>query len=201
MNTEPSIRTASPGFAWRFCLALGLLLGSNLAQAWGLSDVIAGIARHSTGEARFTEIKYLSALDQPLRVQGEVQFTPPDHLQRKVTSPYSETMTVAGGMLTLQRDGEKPRELALDDSPAMAAFVTAFLATLAGDQALLETHYDLALSGDESAWSIDLTPRDKKLAKRVTLIRVAGAGQRLHSFETQQGNGDRSVMLFSLLAR
>ena len=82
----------------------------------------------------------------------------------------------------------------------MAAFVTAFMATLAGDQALLETHYELALSGDVSGWTLDLTPRDKKLAKRVTRIRVAGAGERLHSFETQQGNGDRSVMLFSLLA-
>ena len=181
-------------------LTFGLFMAAPVAQAWGLNDVVAGIAQKGAGQARFTEIKYLSALDQPLRVQGEVRFTPPDQMQRLVTAPYREQMTVAGGMLTLQREGEKPRELALEDNPPVAAFVTAFLATLAGDQALLEEHYLLDLAGDENAWTLDLTPRDEKLAKRVSYIRVSGAGDRLHSFETHQANGDRSVMLFSLLA-
>lgn len=185
---------------WRGLLLLPLLASSHWAHAWGLEDVVSGIAQQGAGQARFTEIKYLAALDQPLRVQGEVRFTPPDEMQRLVTDPYRENMTVAGGMLSLQRGDGEPRELALEDHPAIAGFVTAFLATLAGDQALLEQHYKLALSGDASRWTLDLTPKDKKLAKRVTRIRVAGSGDRLHSFETQQGNGDRSVMLFSLLA-
>ncbi|MGB1581147.1 MAG: LolA-related protein [Nevskiales bacterium] len=181
-------------------LAFALLLSSQAALAWGLDEVVAGIAQPQGGVARFTEIKYLAALDQPLRIQGEVRFTPPDQLQRLVTEPYQENMTVAGGMLSLQRGEQKPRELALDDHPAIAGFVNAFLATLAGDKALLEAHYELALQGDESKWTLTMTPRDTGLAKRVEQIRVAGAGQRLISFETRQANGDRSVMLFSLLA-
>lgn len=183
------------------CLfALPLLLSTGLAQAWGLDEVVVGIAQPDGGVARFTEIKYLAALDQPLRVQGEVRFSPPDQLQRRVTDPYAEEMTVAGGMLRLQRGDESARELALEDNPAIAAFVNAFLATLAGNKALLEEHYELALEGDENNWVLTLTPRDKLLARRVEQIRVTGAGERLISFETRQANGDRSVMLFSLLA-
>lgn len=184
------------------CACAGLLLvSSGMAQAWGLDEVVAGIAQPEGGVARFTEIKYLAALDQPLRVQGEVRFTPPDRLQRRVTEPYREDMTVAGDMLSLKREDGEARELALEDHPAIAAFVNAFLATLAGNKALLEEHYELALEGSEENWTLSLTPRDKRLARRVEQIRVTGAGERLISFETRQANGDRSVMLFSLLAR
>lgn len=181
-------------------LALFMLMGGGAAHAWGLDEVVAGIAQPEGGVARFTEIKYLEALDKPLRVQGEVRFTPPDQLQRRVTDPYEEEMTVAGGMLRLRRGDNSPRELALEDNPAIAAFVNAFLATLAGNKALLEAHYELALEGSEENWVLNLTPRDKLLARRVDQIRVTGAGERLVSFETRQANGDRSVMLFSLLA-
>lgn len=184
----------------RTLLLLALSLCSSLAHAWGLSDVVTGIAKQGGGAARFTEIKHLAALAHPLRVQGEVRFTPPDRMQRLVTDPYREEMTVADGMLSLQREGEDPRELALEDHPPIAAFVNAFLATLAGDKALLEEHYELQLSGDEKQWTLDMSPRDQRLAKRIEGIRVAGSGDRLISFETRQANGDRSVMLFSLLA-
>lgn len=177
-----------------------LFLSSSLAQAWGLADVVAGIAQQGGGVARFTEIKHLAVLEQPLRIQGEVRFTPPDRMQRLVTDPYREEMTVADGMLTLQREGEAPRQLALEDHPPVAAFVNAFLATLAGDQARLEAHYELQLSGNAQHWTLAMTPRDARLASRVSQILVAGSQDRLVSFETRQANGDRSVMLFSLLA-
>lgn len=166
--------------------------------AWDAAEVIQGLALDKNESAAFTEIKYLESLERPIQLQGEVRFTPPDGMEKLVTAPYEERMTVADGWLTLQR-GDKVRELALEKHAIAQAFVTAFIATLAGDHERLQTHYEMTLSGEPRGWQLLLVPRDRKLAGKVSEIVVKGNMDMLQSFETRQPGGDRSVMIFSFL--
>ncbi len=175
-----------------------LLLLSSPVMAWDAAEVIRGLAHAQADAARFTEIKYLQSLERPIRLDGEVRFTPPDGMEKHVTAPYEERMQVTNGMLRLER-GDKVRELSLERHPIAQAFVTAFTATLAGDAETLSEHYLIELSGNSRAWQLDLTPRDEDLTEKVSLIRVTGSGETLQSFETLQPGGDRAIMYFSAL--
>lgn len=179
-------------------LLAGLLL-STCVQAWDAGEVIRGLAKDSADAARFTEIKHLQSLDTPLRLKGVVRFMPPAGVEKHITSPYEERMTVSEGRLRLER-GDKVRELALERHPVARAFVTAFTATLAGDIDTLREHYHLGLEGSERAWQLNLTPKDDALADKVSRIVVTGSGGTLQSFETRQPDGDRAIMHFSTLA-
>ncbi|MGH8530468.1 MAG: LolA-related protein [Nevskiales bacterium] len=178
---------------------LPLLLSAANAGGWGLDQLAADLARTPTGAMRFTELKYLAALKQPLKLDGRVSYTPPDTLEKTVITPQPERFLLRGGVLELQHGTGPVRRVELAQYPLLEAFVGALTATLAGDLARLEQHYSLALSGHEHAWVLRLTPKDPALAARVKSIRVSGAGQRVQEFETTQADGDRSIMFFSLL--
>lgn len=182
----------------RLLLAMAVLLLSPAVHAWDADAVIRGLANKQAEAARFTEIKYLEALERPIRLDGVVRYMPPDGMEKQVIAPYEERMTVSGGWLRLER-GKKTRELELERHPLARAFVTAFTATLAGDVTTLREHYNLSLGGNERAWQLELVPRDAGLADKVNLIRVTGSGEILQSFETLQPNGDRAIMYFSAL--
>ncbi len=169
------------------------------AGGWGLEQLASDLARTPPGAMRFTELKYLAALKQPLKLDGRVSYTPPDTLEKTVTAPQPERFLLRGGVLELQRGSSAVRQVDLAQYPLLEAFVGAFTATLAGDVSRLKQHYTLALTGHEHAWVLLLTPKDAALARRVKSIRVSGAGERVQEFETLQANGDRSIMFFSLL--
>ncbi len=179
-------------------LAFGSLQPASAAD-WGLDQLAADLARTPPGAMRFTELKYLAALKQPLKLDGRVSYTPPDTLEKVVTAPQPERFVLRGGALELQRGDGPLRKLDLAQYPMLQTFVGAFTATLAGDLSSLRRHYDLTLGGHRHAWTLNLVPKDKALAARVKVIRVAGAVDRIQQFEAVQANGDRSIMFFSLL--
>lgn len=183
-------------------LAIGLIAAmfSMTALAWDAAEVITSLRTDGPRAAAFTEIKYLQALEHPLRLEGEVRFTPPDGMEKHVTSPYDEQMSVKDGWLRLQR-GKKSRELALEKHPVARSFVMAFTATLAGDHASLAQHYEIELAGEPRDWQLTLVPKDEVLRDKVSLIEVKGNTDILQSFETRQPGGDRSIMIFSFLPR
>lgn len=180
-------------------LALPLLSTAARAADWGLDQLAAELARTRPAAMRFTELKYLAALKQPLKMDGRVSYTPPDTLEKIVTAPQAERFVLRGGALELQQGDGPVRQLDLARYPLLQVFVGAFTATLAGELATLEQHYDLKLAGHKHAWTLSLTPKDAALAAKVKSIRVAGATDQIQQFETVQANGDRSIMFFSLL--
>ena len=67
-------------------------------------------------------------------------------------------------------------------------------ATLAGDPATLERFYVPTLTGTAGDWSLQLEPRDPRLRKLLTLIRIQGDGTSIRTVETVEDDGDRTVM-------
>jgi outer membrane lipoprotein-sorting protein len=173
--------------------ALALALGGAPAFAFELPELMALLARQRSGEARFTEQRFVSGLDAPLASSGTLSFAAPDRFTRRTLAPRAETMAVDGNTLTLTR-GARSRSFALDAAPEMAALVESVRGTLTGNAALLQSYFDTRLAGSERAWTLNLEPRDAALAAQVLAVSIQGQGAELRSIEMRLAGGDRSVM-------
>jgi len=169
-------------------------LAPTFAAGWDVGALMALLRANPAGRAHFVETKEItSLLDRPLESSGELTFTPPDRLEKHVTSPGDERMVADRERLTLERGGRK-QELALADYPQVAVLVESIRGTLAGDRAALERTYRLDLAGDARSWRLTLTPREAALTKLVTRVTVEGSQAEVRRVTVEQADGDRSVM-------
>ena len=178
-----------------------LMLGLGLATpAWALdlATVAAQLAQRKSGEARFTEERFVSGFDGPLRASGTLSFTAPDRFARFTTEPRAESMVVDGNSLVLKR-GSRSRQMALDTVPEVAALIEAVRGTLTGNALTLDRHFKVKVEGSATQWTLTLVPRDQRLATQVREIKIAGLVSDVRSVELWLAGGDRSLMLIDPL--
>jgi outer membrane lipoprotein-sorting protein len=180
----------------RSAAALGAVLAlaaSSACAAWDVAALMRLLRAHPPGRATFHETKQVSILDRPLESSGELVFTPPDKLEKRVTSPGAERMVADRERLVLER-GDRKQVLQLRDYPEVAVLIESIRGTLAGDREALERLYALELSGEERAWRLVLKPRDAALGRLVERVEIDGAGARVQRVTVDQADGDRSLM-------
>ena len=182
---------------WLLMLCLGLGLATP-AWALDLATVAAQLAQRKSGEARFTEERFVSGFDGPLRASGTLSFTAPDRFARFTTEPRAESMVVDGNSLVLKR-GSRSRQMALDTVPEVAALIEAVRGTLTGNALTLDRHFKVKVDGSATQWTLTLVPRDRRLATQVREIKVAGLVGDVRSVELWLAGGDRSLMLIDPL--
>ena len=164
-------------------------------EAFGLPALMQALAAVPAAEARFTEVRRMQLLRMPLEVQGTLRYMRPDRLERRVQSPYEETILIEGNRVSVDNParGER-RSYALASLPAAYALVESLRATLAGDLAGLERHYHVKLAGGRDAWILSLTPRDAGVAGMLTEVRLQGSAAHITRIEFDEAAGDRTVM-------
>ncbi|QDH71634.1 fatty acyl CoA synthetase [Lysobacter alkalisoli] len=155
----------------------------------GADWVLAKIARPAPARTPFLELRGSALLKAPLRVVGEYRREADDALIRQVLSPYTETTTIADGMVRIERDGRAARRFSMSRAPELAALQASFGALLAGDRERLEQHYDLEVEGSRRAWSLHLSPHDPDLAARVSGMTLYGRGAELRCIESTPVDG------------
>lgn len=175
-------------------LLAGLWLAALPAWGFELAELMLQLAQRQSGEARFTEQRFVSGLEQTLRSSGSLSFKAPDRLARLTELPRAESFVVEGNRITLERGGRK-RQLSMDAAPELAAFVAAIRGTLTGDALVLQQHFQVTVGGSAAAWTMLLLPRDAQLAAVVKQLRLQGQQADLRQFELQLADGDRSLML------
>ena len=174
-----------------------MLAGVPAAWAFDLPELMALLARQKSGEASFTEQRFVRGMDGPLESAGTLSFSAPDNkLVRRTLSPRPESMTVEGNTVTLSRGG-RTRTLALDSMPELLGMVDALRGTLSGDAQLLQRHFRSKLGGSAGNWSLDLAPQDERLAAQVRSVRLTGRQGEVLGVEMEFIGGDRSVMTIS----
>lgn len=174
-------------------LALPLLACGPAFAAWSVDALMALLHAHPPGRARFDEQKSVSILDRPLDSSGELVFTPPDRLEKHVTSPGDERIVADREKLVVEHAGRR-QVIDLGEHPEVAVLIESIRGTLAGDRAALERTYALDLSGDERSWRLTLVPRDASLRSLVTRVTIEGSGAAVERVEIEQADGDRSLM-------
>ncbi len=185
----------------RFFTGLLLLGFTALAQAapFDIDQLMAALSRNPGGKATFVEKRYLALLDWPAVATGEMTYSPPDRLERRLLTPQVETMILDKDTLTLERDRRR-MSIRLSSKPEVAAFVDSIRSTLAGDRAALERSYKIALSGNMDAWVLSLVPKDKRIVEMLQRIKLSGVRDQVLVIEYLQADGDRTEMTISPVA-
>jgi len=180
--------------------ALAVFASPPLAAAPDTTTLIASLAREAPASIAFAEVRFSSLLREPLIVSGNLAYRGPGDLERQVTHPYLETTTVRGESARIEREGERPRTLALRHAPELKGFLSAFGALLAGDAAGLEKGFIVAARGDDSLWELELTPTDPRTRRRVQAIVVNGRDDEPRCVATFDEQGGVSVVLLGTTA-
>jgi outer membrane lipoprotein-sorting protein len=177
-------------------LIAGLVLASLAAAAhaaFDLDQLMAELAQHKGGRAKFVEKRTLAVLDRPLVATGEMTYTPPDRLEKRTLTPKPETLLLDKDVVTIERDKRK-FSINLASRPEALAFVDSIRNTLAGNQAALEKNYTLQLSGSDDRWVLTLSPTEPKIAALLQRITVSGSKDQIHTIDYLLRDGDHSEL-------
>ncbi len=184
---------ARASFAASVGLALALLVSPGARAAWNLDALMALLHANPPGRAHFDETKTVSILERPLETSGELVFTPPDRLERRVTSPGDESVVAEGDKLVVERGGRR-QVVDFREHPEIGVLIESIRGTLAGDRASLERIYRLSLAGDEKSWRLVLVPRDPALQSLVARVSIEGSEAKVQRVAIDQADGDHSLM-------
>ena len=182
--------------------AAALWLTGAAAPGWafGLTELMTQLAQQRSGQARYTEQRFVSGFEQSLFSNGTLTFQAPDKLARTTLAPRAESFVVDGNRLSLERSG-RTRHLQLDAMPELAAMVAAMRGTLMGDALALQQHFKITVKGTTAQWSLTLRPLDNRLLGVVRQVHIEGQRSELRSVEVSLSDGDRSVMTIEAIAQ
>jgi hypothetical protein len=181
------------------CLASSVVHAGDEVPAapagWGLPQLMQSLAQVQNSQSKFTERKYLAVLIAPLDSSGTLSFQAPGHLEKHTLKPKAESLVLDQGVLTIDSKARNiKRTLVLQEYPAVWAFVESIRSTLAGDLPTLQRFYKIKLKGNAAKWSMQLVPLEQRTRQMVSEIVISGRGAHVNSIETNESNGDRSVM-------
>ena len=164
------------------------------ASGWGLPQLMASMQTVHQASGNFVENKYVQMLKQPLQSSGRLIYAAPDRLQKQTVSPSPSDLIVNGDHLTVQQPDGELRYVSLSQYPEIGALIESIRATLAGDTATLSRYYEPSLGGTSNDWLLQLNPRDQRLRKLLTMVRIQGEGTSIRNVETLEPDGDHTEM-------
>lgn len=182
------------------CLVLSLSTAAAAdAPAWNLDSLMQSLAKVGMGRADFVETRTIAMLDKPVESSGQLFYVAPDKLEKRTVKPRPEELIIEGNTLTIERGG-RTMTMAVDSAPELAGFVDSIRGTLAGDRKALERSFALSLDGSPERWTLLLKPRNERMARAVSAIRIAGSRDDVRRIDIEQADGDRSVMTIRRIA-
>jgi len=178
---------------WGARFAAGCAAGAAWAQPLSVSRLQHLLRDMPQVEVRFTELRESRWLAAPVESSGTLRSSA-NMLERQVELPRRETWRILDDRMQLSTPGsDKVLEIALDKAPAVAALAHTLRSVMAGKLESLNADFQLALSGDERDWNLQLTPRRPDVAGQLMQIGLLGAGRRLTAIVIVESQGDRTT--------
>lgn len=174
------------------CLITPILAGAEPA-AWSLDSLMHALSSVEQRQARFSETRELSLLQQALTSKGTLSFQRPDTLIKQYDPPNGMRYQIDANRLLMRKAGGEEMVIRLDNAPQLQAYIAALRAVLAGDMGQLQTFFELHLEGDRKAWQLTLTPKQPGLARQVMRIEIFGSAQEIEQFVVLEQAGDRTT--------
>lgn len=171
-----------------------------MAAALDADALIKRLAKPAPATVAFREVRFSSLVNEPLIVAGELGYDSPTSLDRRVTEPYRETVSIRGESVRVEREGEPSRSFGLNRAPELRGLLSGFTALLAGDPAAIERGFSVAANGTEDVWTLELTPTDARARRRLQQIVVNGHADVPQCFTMLTANGGASVLLLGAAA-
>jgi hypothetical protein len=177
---------------------------ASTASAPDLAALLRRIGGQPERRAAFVERRYSALTRAPLESRGRLLFRAPDRLEKQTVTPVRETVRIEGGTVTIEgapvRGVPDRRSVQLADIPLLAALVESLLATLSGDLARLQRHYQAALTHDGRGWALTLTPVEPALRDAIMRVVLRGQGDAVTGVDIFESGGDRTELSITPLA-
>jgi len=164
-------------------LATALVGWARAAPPPEPAALLATLQQAPPTRTEFFERRQSPLLRAPLLFAGELERPVAGVLVKRTRTPHREQTRIEAEQVRVEREGEKPRRFSLRRAPELRALTASVEAVLGGDIALLQKHFRLRMEGSAQAWTLQLAPRDKRLAKRVEALRFLGAAQELRCMD------------------
>ncbi len=175
----------------RFLFLLALSLLPLSAQAFDLNDLQQQLRATPIVRGQFVQQKFLRSLPQPLTSRGDFTLAAGKGLLWLLRTPIAQDLRInADG---IARRDESGAWQALPQHTGAGRENQLFLSVLAGDTRGLEENFNLALTGEATAWKLTLTPRSALLKQIFSTIQIDG-GALVDRIELRETQGDRSVL-------
>jgi hypothetical protein len=181
-------------------LLLTLLGAAQSPTPPDAAALIARLARPVPASTAYTEVRFVRLLRKPLVLHGQLDYSGPGKLGKRVEAPYREATTIADGAVDVVREGHATQHFDLQRAPELKALLTGFSALLGGDAAALQQFYTIDLVDNAADWTLTLTPRAPELSRHLRALIVAGRASETRCFTLRQVDGDSSTMLLGALA-
>lgn len=182
---------------------LALLSATTLCSAneRDVDALIAQLAKPAPATIEFTEVRFSRLVREPLIVSGELGYSSPTSLDRRVAMPYREDTSIRGESVKVEREGEKPRSFALKHAPELRGLLTGFSALLSGDAGALQQTFTAQAKGSGDEWVLSLWPKDEKVKRRLFRMEVTGSGAEPRCFSMIGADNSLSVLLLGANAK
>jgi hypothetical protein len=175
----------------RFLFLLAMALLPLSAQAFDLNALQQQLRATPIVRGQFVQQKFLRSLPQPLTSRGDFTLAAGKGLLWLLRTPIAQDLRInADG---IARRDESGAWQALPQHTGAGRENQLFLSVLAGDTRGLEENFDLALTGEATAWKLTLTPRSALLKQIFSTIQIDG-GELVDRIELRETQGDRSVL-------
>ena len=192
------MRRAARGWRWSALLTAGLAGAAAASGSFTIEALARELAAAPKSVLAFEETRYSSFLKQPLVTSGELRFTPPATLERRIVAPFAARYTIVDDRLTIEQPGAaSPRTIPLASQPLLANLIGTIRALLGGDLASLGRLYRSELSGTREHWTLTLLPSDPAMVEFIASIEVRGRADALTEMEVTEPSGDRTVTRFA----
>jgi outer membrane lipoprotein-sorting protein len=161
-------------------LALALLLLVASAQAETLTqNELSALLAATPRSVDFSETRYSFLLEEPMTIEGQMSFEPPNRLIRSIRSPSQRVMTLTDELAIVSQPGGRERRVNIESRPALQIYGQALRGLLAGDLESLEAEFALTVEGEASRWRLRLVPRALETRRLLEEVDVSGEQSRI----------------------
>lgn len=149
-----------------------------------LESVLTATAIEPPQSVRFREERHNPMLKEPMVLTGTMEYLARGKMRKRVETPFQESYLVEPGQVTIER-GEEVEVIRGRQGKFIASFLGGIEAVLAGDSNALEESFEIQLEGTPQAWTLNLSPRSKRLARHMQNLVVTGNTERVDSIRVQ----------------
>ena len=173
--------------------SLFLSLGA-VAMAEEAGHLTAGDVLHG----RFTQERYLTGFEAPLKSTGQFVLAPGRGLIWRVEQPFAvSTAMTDKGVAQFNGEVEMMRVNAAQ-APFVTHMFTVLGGALSGNLTALERYFQVTTAEDETGWHLLLMPLDAEMAGTMQLSSIEVDGSRFVELVTiTRASGDKDVIRFA----
>jgi len=177
----------------KYLFSIGIAFAAPALWAFSLANLTQTLQKPANVQGAFTQQRQLKSLSKPMVTGGKFVLIPKKGLLWQMQKPFETTLRVrADGIM--QWNGSawtNPNQGKVGQSQQ----IKLFLDLLGGNTQGLEKQFNLALSGTEKQWTLNLTPKTAVTRQIFNHIVISGDSV-VRKIELDEKQGDKTVMQF-----